>query len=96
MSLEKEIKNEHLRVVETQLEFPFLDEIRMQLYAEKQYKHMKDLYNLSYRFDGDNGQEMTFTDFVQGVWVKGGLAAQYRITHGPKYFYDAEWYKSPK
>lgn len=74
--------------LETQLEFPFLNEIRMKLYAEKQKQYMYSLYNLSYKYDGDYGSIMKFGDFVQDIWIRGGMAKTFHDTHYSKYFYD--------
>lgn len=78
MSLEEQV----------QLEFPFMDKIRHKLYAEYQRKEMKDLWNLSYRYDGDNGKEMRFGDFIADVWVRGGMAEAYYKMNHRKFFYD--------
>ena len=71
-----------------QLEFPFLDKIRNQLYAEKQREEMKALWNLSYRYDGDHGNEMRFGDFIADIWIKGNMAQHFREKYHKVYFYD--------
>lgn len=81
MSLEK--------ITEQQLEFPFLDKIRNQLYAEKQREEMKSLWSLSYRYDGDFGKEMKLSEFVSEIWIKGGMAAHFREKYHKVYFYDS-------
>lgn len=81
MTLETQVK-------ETQLEFPFLPQMRMLLYVDKQRAEMKALYELSYRYDGDHGPVMRFGDFFADVWVKQGLAEKFREKYHKQYFYD--------
>jgi len=76
------------RKIEQQLEFPFLDGIRNQLYIQKQREEMKSLWNLSYRRDGDYGKEMKFGDFIADIWIKGGFASRFREKYHQIYFYD--------
>jgi len=78
--------------LEQQLEFPFLNTIRMRLYAEKQYREMRTLYDISYRFDGDFGKEMKFGDFLTHIWIKGDFAKRFHDKHYETYFYDDPQY----
>jgi hypothetical protein len=75
-----------------QLEFPFLDKLRMQLYAQAQYKDMKSLFIL-YERDGDFGKEMNFGDFFQNIYIAGGFAKRFHEKHHHTYFYDSPFYQ---
>jgi len=72
-------------VKEQQLEFPFMDKVRNLLYAEKQRDEMKALWNLSYRYDGDFGKQMKFSEFVSEIWIKGNLAQHFREKYNKVY-----------
>lgn len=76
--------------VETQLEFPFLNDVRLKSYIQAQRAEMLALYNVNYRRDGDYGKEpfMRFGDFIAEVWIKEGHAQEFREKNHKKYFYD--------
>lgn len=81
---------------EEQLEFPFLNKMRMKMYAKAQRDEMDSLWTVNYRYDGDNGKEMRFGDFIADIWIKGGLAKNFHNNNYHKYFYDAPGYQYTK
>ncbi len=83
MALEQQVKEE-------QLEFPFLEKMRKQLYAVAQYEDMRSKYQ-SIQVDWP-AQKPDFNYFVQ-FYAKSGLAAEFRARNHEKYFYDSVEHK---
>lgn len=75
-----------------QLEFPFLQEMRLRLYAKHQVEDMKTLWNVAYRYDGDYGKEMRFGDFIARVWIPGKYAERFHNNWHRQYYYDSPDY----
>lgn len=86
MSIDKKVNEE-------QLEFPFLNKIRMELYAKQQVVEMKSLYVI-YSVDSEVGKGMKFGDFLADVWIKMGYARRFEEHNRHRYFYDAPYTKS--
>jgi hypothetical protein len=74
--------------LEEQLEFGFLERVRMQCYSKKQKEEMKALY-MQYEFDGDHGPRMKFIDFVERIYILGGFAERFHLKYHPIYFHDS-------
>lgn len=79
-------------IVGEQLEFSFLDKIRMQLYAKKQGEEMAQLYKI-FVLDGTHAKDMRYGDFLQHIWIKGKYAERFHKNNHYKYFYDTPIYK---
>lgn len=71
-------------VTETQLQFPFMRDVNLQLYMREQRTYLKIRYDMFMK-DSSRLCNVTFSDYIEAA-IHGGVAEAFQNSRRRKYF----------